>query len=747
MTNSQKFYYKIPNLSEILDILKSLNFLDWLVFISCLRCFVGYFVPLNILYNAPHDDFLFYRLANSITDFNWLGDYDQLVLLKGAGFPIFLSLSKFFYVPLRILEAAFLSFAAAYLVTSPIFKNFTDVSKFIIFVIIIFIPFQYTALDYRLLRDMIYPWLLLIAMGSMARLILSNQSKKFMVFHGLILGTALGFFDITREEGIWVVPSFCFMCVLLFFTTKKFEFKRLLIPTCAVFVSFATILSLISVANFIKYDSSIRTEFRNGGFASGYGKLYRFRSKTDVRRASLSSEDWTRLFDVIPAAAPLKNYVTGPAYQGWVGTSCSAIRSQHPWENNPDCDDVMLNGYLMMALKDGIYAAGFRSPQSQSDLMTNIGIEIDRYCAENNNKCFPAAISMMPPETFSLSAIKATLNNLPRSFGVMVDSNNANVRGWKGSGSFFQQLEVAKYFSSYILYDPVPKKGVVANFTQKAIFNTKGISSAGVIESVTTYEGALNIYGWVRPKFNNPDVLINANGLMCATKPTIMRPDVGIADYPLGFFCSIPLSKNLENGVGLIAKVSYENEVYFVDQTEDVTNFVATIRSSFDEDCYLSENPDVAAAVKAGNFQSGFEHYSKHGHLENRNCGGISDGFDTLSKKFPQWIQKLENSLSLQLIKQIVVFYQFFCDVGVFFVFAGLFVCFLEKRYFIGGFISICICLVATRLTLISLLDFNGLAPITGLYLYSATLIWTCVSAISSVLVLEAIVRAYRKRY
>ena len=40
----------------------------------------------------------------------------------------------------------------------------------------------------------------------------------------------------------------------------------------------------------------------------------------------------------------------------------------------------------------------------------------------------------------------------------------------------------------------------------------------------------------------------------------------------------------------------------------------------FNEEVYLKNNQDVAAAVKAGIFNSGFEHYVRHGKAEGRTC-------------------------------------------------------------------------------------------------------------------------------
>jgi hypothetical protein len=41
-------------------------------------------------------------------------------------------------------------------------------------------------------------------------------------------------------------------------------------------------------------------------------------------------------------------------------------------------------------------------------------------------------------------------------------------------------------------------------------------------------------------------------------------------------------------------------------------------RPKFDEEFYLRANPDVAAAVRNGQFKSGFEHYVVYGYREGR---------------------------------------------------------------------------------------------------------------------------------
>jgi hypothetical protein len=49
--------------------------------------------------NTPHDDLLFIRHAHSILNGGWLGDYNQLTLIKEPFYPIFIALSNWLRSP------------------------------------------------------------------------------------------------------------------------------------------------------------------------------------------------------------------------------------------------------------------------------------------------------------------------------------------------------------------------------------------------------------------------------------------------------------------------------------------------------------------------------------------------------------------------------------------------------------------------------------------------------------------------
>ncbi|MGA7280045.1 MAG: hypothetical protein WBW79_19070, partial [Desulfocapsaceae bacterium] len=51
---------------------------------------------------TPHDDLLFVSQAHDILGGNWLGTYNQLTLIKGPFYPLFIALSYYLNIPLLL---------------------------------------------------------------------------------------------------------------------------------------------------------------------------------------------------------------------------------------------------------------------------------------------------------------------------------------------------------------------------------------------------------------------------------------------------------------------------------------------------------------------------------------------------------------------------------------------------------------------------------------------------------------------
>jgi hypothetical protein len=60
--------------------------------------------PIFAIGPAIYDDALFVRLAESIGEGNWLGDYDELTHAKGIGYPLFLAANHLIGLPLKLSE-------------------------------------------------------------------------------------------------------------------------------------------------------------------------------------------------------------------------------------------------------------------------------------------------------------------------------------------------------------------------------------------------------------------------------------------------------------------------------------------------------------------------------------------------------------------------------------------------------------------------------------------------------------------
>ena len=56
-------------------------------------------LPINNNGDSPHDNMLFVNYANSISQYNWLGDYNVYTLIKGPIYSIFLAVCNIFNIP------------------------------------------------------------------------------------------------------------------------------------------------------------------------------------------------------------------------------------------------------------------------------------------------------------------------------------------------------------------------------------------------------------------------------------------------------------------------------------------------------------------------------------------------------------------------------------------------------------------------------------------------------------------------
>lgn len=358
--------------------------------VTVLQLFYSYYIPIQLI-PAPHDDLLFYRLAENIANLKWLGVFDQTTLIKGFAYPLFLSISIFFKFPLRLLEACLICIASFYFVMS-VRKMIPNSSlAVVLYSAIIFYPFQYSLIDFRLLRDMIYFPLIMIIISALFFVYLdaSNKANRRLsiFFHPAILGVAFFFFWHAREEGIWVAPT---LLVFSFFICRKYLQEKnigLLFKKIAVLIlAFGLLQSILVGLNAYKYRTIVVTIFKNSNFQSGFASLHRIDS-TKSWYEDISKQDWSALFLASPAVAELQPFVQGEGYRFWTIITCDAMRSQGYNLVLSGCPNVMPPGNVQFALMDALFQIGYRNPADISKYMGRVALEVDSACETKKLKC------------------------------------------------------------------------------------------------------------------------------------------------------------------------------------------------------------------------------------------------------------------------------------------------------------------------------------------------------------------------
>ena len=158
------------------------KFIILMSLIIIFRFFSSYYLPINIIAGAPHDDTLFYSLGKNLSDLNWLGDYNNLTLIKGPIFPLFLSISMKLGIPLRLWETFLICSSVIYFVSS--LQKFQPFKKYFagcMLILIIFDAFQYFSISFRILRETIYPWLLLLVVTQIIIIFSKTLNPPFLI--------------------------------------------------------------------------------------------------------------------------------------------------------------------------------------------------------------------------------------------------------------------------------------------------------------------------------------------------------------------------------------------------------------------------------------------------------------------------------------------------------------------------------------------------------------------------------------
>ena len=317
------------------------------------------------------DDGLMMRLATSIREGNWLGEYGYLTLGKHSFFALWLAFLNVLHV--NFLVGGQLLYAAACLVllaaVKPLFC--TNAARGLVFLAVLWLPASWAQFTLRVYRDNIYPALVLLALGGLVGAFcrFAQPAKKAVPYY-VVAGAALAAAWLCHEDNALLLPFVgCAAAVYLvfLFTSKTAGQKRaklalLLLPLAL----WAGGITAWKAMNYRYYGRFIVSDFSQGEFADAMGALTRVAPGAQQRYIPIPYQTRQMLYEISPTFALLQPY----------------IETTHNYERYglAHRSEFMANGIHWMLREAAANAGVYATPETARAFWQAVADEVNAAC-------------------------------------------------------------------------------------------------------------------------------------------------------------------------------------------------------------------------------------------------------------------------------------------------------------------------------------------------------------------------------
>lgn len=374
-----------------------------LVIFFFLYIFCAMNLPVSIYTLAGHDDGLFISNAYNIIKGEWLGNYSQMTLAKGAGYPLFLAANAAFGIPITLSIALFYSFSV-WLLTEKLMQ--LGLSRFVALILFTLLLFHPHIFPTRIIRDNIYPALSLLVFAAAIDLCFLKQRRWLML---AFYGVAIALFWITREEGIWMAPALSLLILFTLWTewrnSNRHNFISF-IKSGAILVFFVSLpLLIICSVNYFKYGAFLTVDFKDSAFSKSLSLLNSIEVNSKIPHVPVNKQQREIAYSISPAFAELKTYFeeTGT---GWTKPGCNTY---------PDTCGDYAGGWFMWAYRDAVQQKGHYQSFAQANAFyQRVVDEISNACEAEKITCKGGLLSFLPK--LNAAEIYAIPNSLINSY-------------------------------------------------------------------------------------------------------------------------------------------------------------------------------------------------------------------------------------------------------------------------------------------------------------------------------------------
>ena len=374
-------------------------------------------IPLTVIGNAGHDDRLFLNLAFSLVQGEWLGPYNQLTLIKGPMYSMWLAFN--FYLGLPLLFAQHFLYMGAGLMLVIALKKVINSSFILVFLYALFIFSPHLEVVTRVIREGIYPALAVFVLSGLIGLYLNRSEKlRHLGAWATFLGITLSALWLTREEGLWIIPAvLLIMAYMIFQLYKSYHWslifwKRTVICLLPLFILFGN-LQLVSFLNKTYYGIYTVVELKSESFLSAFGALSRVKHPHWIRYLPVPKKVRQSIYQVSPAFQELQIHLE-KRLSVWEASGC------HLYPET--CGDIA-GGWFLWALREAVTLAGYhQSGEKANHYYARLASEINTACNNGILDCLPERATLMPPLTTAY--IKPTLEAFKQSVGHLAKEVN-----------------------------------------------------------------------------------------------------------------------------------------------------------------------------------------------------------------------------------------------------------------------------------------------------------------------------------
>lgn len=343
--------------------------------------------PLFVIAPSPHDDEHFLFQAESLLHGWWLGYQGCLTLAKGAVYPLWLALNHCVGAPLLLSQALLYVFSCCILVRAlyPVLP--APWARGTLYLGVLYNPASWDyASTTRITRDSIYPSLTLLLLAlTIGAVLRVRDSSKASVPWAAAAGVTGALFVMTREEGIWVLPSLVLIVLWGAASSRRQEFRIWGVAVSCAAVAYLLPPAIVAYENWRHYSLFETCENTSGYFKSAYGALTR-----------VKPDKWNPYVPV-PRDVRKKIFAVSPAYRAiglgledhipaWTAFGCKAVNV---------CDDAA-GGWFIWAFRDAVTSGNAGMPAAR-DWYRQVAKEINEACSNGQLDCLPARSSLAPP--------------------------------------------------------------------------------------------------------------------------------------------------------------------------------------------------------------------------------------------------------------------------------------------------------------------------------------------------------------